>query len=105
MFYIYLKNNIYLIDIFTLNTIVLSFAGTIIMIKSLRKRHQALFKFFYLRNQVFKRDILYSISIFPLIIVLNYYNGIEAISYAYLLSTVISYFVYSINYAPNYKQS
>ncbi len=105
VFYIYLKNNIYLIDIFTLNTIVLSFAGTIIMIKSLRKRHQALFKFFYLRNQVFKRDILYSISIFPLIIVLNYYNGIEAISYAYLLSAVISYFVYSINYVPNYKQS
>ncbi len=105
VFYVYLKNNIYLIDIFTLNTIVLSFAGTIIMIKSLRKRHQALFKFFYLRNQVFKRDILYSISIFPLIIVLNYYNGIEAISYAYLLSAVISYFVYSINYVPNYKQS
>ena len=105
VFYIYLKNNIYLIDIFTLNTIVLSFAGTIIMIKSLRKRHQALFKLFYLRNQVFKRDILYSISIFPLIIILNYYNGIEAISYAYLLSAVISYFVYSINYDTSYRQS
>lgn len=99
LLYIVLQNNNQiLINNFILNTITLSFIGTCIMLISLRKRHKNLFQYFGNKESVFKRDIIYSASIFPLIIILYEIDGINGVSFAYFLSALISYFSYSIKY-------
>ncbi len=84
-------------DEFVINITFMSMIGTIIMIASLRKRHKNLYNFYNNKNVIFKKDIAYSLSIFPLIIMLFYFNGVDAISFAYLVSSLISYFFYSLN--------
>ena len=102
--YAYLiKINNFNIDIFIINTLIASLFGTIIMIISLRKRHRSLFKLYAHRNLVFKRDIAYSLIIFPIIIILYNINGINSVSYAYLLSAIVSFLLYSLTYAKNSK--
>ena len=56
------------------------------MIKAIRKRHYSIYKYFENRNLVFKTDIVYSLIIFPLILILYNYKGIDGISFAYLFS-------------------
>ena len=68
------------------------------MIISLRKRHNSIFRYFKNRDQVFKRDIIYSLKILPIIVVLYNVNGIHGISFAYLLSAIISFLFYSFKY-------
>ena len=48
-----------------------------------------------LHTNVFKIDILYSISIVPLIVILDKINGYSLASYAYLISGIISLLFYS----------
>ncbi len=91
-----------LVSDFVLNTFYFSFLGTLVMLASLRKRHRDIFKFFNSKDMVFKRDILYSFSIFPLIVILNHINGINAISFAYLISAFLSFILYSLRYDKNY---
>ena len=91
-----------LVSDFVLNTFYFSFLGTLVMLASLRKRHRDIFKFFNSKDMVFKRDILYSFSIFPLIVILNHVNGINAISFAYLISAFFSFILYSLRYDKNY---
>ncbi len=100
--YLFLKNtNIFQINDFIINTLTLSFLGTLVMIISLRKRHRSLFKFFYKKNKIFRRDILYSLLIFPIIIILFNSTGLQGVSFAYLISAIISYIIYSKNYGKN----
>lgn len=102
--YFFSKNNkLYQIDTFILNILTLSFLGTIIMLISLRKRNRSLYKLFKYKNMIFKRDILYSFSIFPMIILLFFINGTNGLIYAYFLSAVLSFIFYSMSYGYNYK--
>ena len=102
--YFFSKNNkLYQIDTFILNILTLSFLGTIIMLISLRKRNRSLYKLFKYKNMIFKRDILYSLSIFPMIILLYFINGTNGLIYAYFLSAVLSFIFYSMSYGYNYK--
>ena len=100
LFYILINFTInFPIDKFISNTLILSFFGTLIMIKSIRKRHSSIYQLYQQRDLIFKRDIIYSIYIFPTIILLYNLNGIYALSFAYLFSSLISYFLYSRKYA------
>ena len=102
--YLVLKNNeFFQIESFIINTLFISFIGTIIMIKAIRKRHNSIFKFFENRNLIFKRDIIYSLAIFPLILILYNYKGVDGISFAYLSSAIISFILYSKNYGNLHK--
>jgi hypothetical protein len=78
-----------LVNISLIGTIVLTFS---IYLKNLIMINNNL------HNKVFKIDILYSISIFPLIIILDKINGYAYASYAYLVSGVISFIFYSTLY-------
>ena len=75
-----------LVNISLIGTIVLSFS---IYLKNLIMVNNNL------HSKVFKVDILYSISILPLIIILDKINGYSYASYAYLVSGVISFIFYS----------
>ena len=98
------KNSEFLkIDSFIVNTLIITLIGTIIMIKAIRKRHYSIYKYFENRNLVFKTDIVYSLIIFPLILILYNYKGIDGISFAYLFSALISFILYSRNYGKLYK--
>ena len=78
-----------LVNISLMGTIVLTFS---IYLKNLIMINNNL------HNKVFKIDILYSISIFPLIIILDRVNGYSLSSYAYLVSGIISFIFYSTLY-------
>ena len=78
-----------LVNISLIGTIVLSFS---IYLKNLIMVNNNL------HSKVFKVDILYSISILPLIIILDKINGYTYASYAYLVSGVISFIFYSTLY-------
>jgi len=78
-----------LVNISLIGTIVLTFS---IYLKNLIMINNNL------HNKVFKIDILYSICIFPLIIILDKINGYTFTSYAYLISGVISFIFYSTLY-------
>ena len=78
-----------------------SLLGTFIMIRSIRLRHQLMIN----KNYVFKKDILYSVLITPLIIILNYIGEIELIIHAFLISSVISYLIYKYDYSKKIKYS
>ncbi len=101
----FIFNNIDIISInkFILNTITISLLGTIIMIISLRKRHRSLFQLYKFRDLVFKRDIMYSLIILPTIFILYKYNGLDALTFAYFISAIISYILYSFKYATHSK--
>jgi len=78
-----------LVNISLIGTIVLTFS---IYLKNLLMINNNL------HTNVFKVDILYSISIFPLIIILDKINGYSYASYAYLISGFISLIFYSTLY-------
>ena len=88
---------------FAINTLTISLLGTVIMIISLRKRHTSLFMLFEKKDIIFKRDIIYSLCIFPIIIILFNLKGIDGISFGYFISALISYCLYSLNYDDNIK--
>ena len=75
----------------------ISFIGTIVLTFSIYLKNLIMINN-NLHNKVFKIDILYSISIFPLIIILDKINGYAYASYAYLVSGVISFIFYSTLY-------
>ncbi len=84
------KNLFYkLVHISLIGTIVLTFS---IYLKNLLMINNSL------HSKVFKIDILYSISIIPLIVILDRINGFTLTSYAYLVSGFISLIFYSTLY-------
>ncbi len=72
----------------------ISLIGTIVLTISIYLKNLVMVNNL-LHTNVFKIDILYSISIVPLIIILDKINGYSLASYAYLISGVISLFFYS----------
>ena len=90
------KENVFyeLINISLIGTIVLTFS---IYLKNLIMVNKNL------HTNVFKIDILYSISIVPLIIILDKINGYSLASYAYFISGLMSFFFYSTLYK-NYEK-
>jgi glycosyltransferase involved in cell wall biosynthesis len=106
--FLYLILSVYLPDIIPKNLdqslvfiFIPSFLGTFIMIRSIRLRHQLMVN----KNYVFKKDILYSIFITPLIIILNYIGEIEFIIHAFLISSVTSFLIYKYAYSKKIKYS
>ncbi len=83
-----------LVNISVIGTIVLTFS---IYLKNLLMVNNSL------HTNVFKIDILYSISIVPLILVLDMINGYSLASYAYLVSGIMSFLFYSTLYK-NYEK-
>ena len=82
-----------------------SLIGTIILIFSIYLKNLLMVKSLKLHKKVFTTDILYSISIMPLIVILDMINGYTLASYAYLISGVFSFiFYFSIykNYENNF---
>tara|TARA_B100001093_G_C26654495_1_gene939024 strand:+ start:166 stop:849 length:684 start_codon:yes stop_codon:yes gene_type:complete len=95
LFNVYQENLFYrLINISLIGTIVLTFS---IYLKNLIMVNNKL------HTNVFKIDILYSISIVPLIIILDKINGYSLASYAYFISGLMSFFFYSTLYK-NYEK-
>ena len=72
----------------------ISLIGTIVLTISIYLKNLVMVNNL-LHTNVFKIDILYSISIVPLIIILDKINGYSLASYAYLISGLISLFFYS----------
>ena len=84
-----------LVNISVIGTIVLTFS---IYLKNLLMVNNSL------HTNVFKVDILYSISIVPLILILDIIDGYGLASYAYLISGIMSFLFYSTLYK-NYEKS
>lgn len=78
--------------------VVFSLIGTIIMFKSIRIRHE---QFNKNKKQVFRKDIIYSLSIMPLIIILYNTFGIYGISFAFLISSLSAFIIF--NYGFKYR--
>ena len=75
-----------------LNILLISFIGTIFMIKSIRERHNLInLKYFY---KVFYEDIkLYILTTF--LVPFNYFIfGLESFKFLYLLSSLLSFVIY-----------
>jgi len=72
----------------------ISLIGTIVLTISIYLKNLVMVNNL-LHTNVFKIDILYSISIVPLIVILDKINGYSLASYAYLISGIISLFFYS----------
>ena len=77
------------------DTTLISLLGTYFMLISLYDRHRYLSKgkFF---NKIFTRDIIYSISIMPIIGILFIFGGNEYLVLSYLLSSIFALFFYKI---------
>ena len=81
--------------------VLISIIGTHIMLVALYNRHNNLYLKKNNKNVVFKKDIIYGIIIAPIIIILNFFFGIDYIGYAYLISSIIALFVYKPKFNDN----
>jgi hypothetical protein len=71
------------------------------MLVALYSRHNSLYLKKNNKNFTFKKDIFYGIIIAPVIIILNFFFGVDYIGYAYLISSIIALFVYKPNFNDN----
>ena len=62
-------------------------------------RHKRIQKSEQERVYIFKRDIVYGLTITFLIPLLYYFGGAIAVSFAFLLASLIALFSYSVNIA------
>lgn len=75
---------------------LISFLGTIIMLRALYLRHSMLFLNRIYQKKVFLVDILYSVSISPIIAILYFIDGKNLLLYSYLISSFLAYFFYKL---------
>jgi hypothetical protein len=73
---------------------MISFLGTIIMLRALYFRHKMLFLNRIYQKKVFLADILYSVSISPIILILYFIGGENLLIYSYFISSIFAYFFY-----------
>ena len=76
------------------NITLTSLLGTPFMLKALSYRHEFLSFSKSLQKKIFIKDILYGISICPIIIILYSLGGRQALIYAYPISSLLALFFY-----------
>lgn len=81
--------------------VLISIIGTHLMLVALYSRHNSLYLKKNNKNFTFKKDIIYGIIIAPIIIILNFFFGVDYIGYAYLISSIIALFVYKPKFNDN----
>ena len=87
-FFIDLQNfNLFLITL-------ISFLGTIVMLRALYLRHSILFLNRINQKKIFLTDILYSLSISPIIVFLYFIGGENLLLYSYFISSIFAYLFY-----------
>jgi len=82
---------------FVIFTISVSLIGSFFMSYAMYLRHKRIQKSEQERVYIFKRDIVYGITITFLIPLLYYFGGTIAVSFSFLLASLIALFSYSIN--------
>jgi glycosyltransferase involved in cell wall biosynthesis len=75
-------------------TTLVSLLGTVIMLRALYYRHSILFLNRIYQKKVFLADILYSLSISPIILILHFISGENLVIYSYFISSIFAYFFY-----------
>ena len=75
-------------------TTLISLLGTVIMLRALYYRHSILFLNRINQKKVFLADILYSLSISPIILILYFIGGENLLIYSYFISSIFAYFFY-----------
>jgi glycosyltransferase involved in cell wall biosynthesis len=89
--------NIFFTDFSNFNLILtslISLLGTVIMLRALYCRHSILFLNRIYQKKVFLADILYSVSISPIILILYFIGGENLLIYSYFISSIFAYFFY-----------
>jgi glycosyltransferase involved in cell wall biosynthesis len=75
---------------------MISFLGTIIMLRALYFRHKMLFLNRIYQKKVFLVDILYSLTISPIVVFLYFIGGENLLVFCYLISSILAYFFYKL---------
>jgi hypothetical protein len=73
---------------------LISLLGTVLMLRALYLRHSMLFLNRIYQKKVFFVDILYSVTISPIIIFLYFIGGENLLIFSYLISSIFAYFFY-----------
>ena len=76
------------------NITLTSLMGTPFMLRALSNRHEFLSASKAMQKRIFIKDVLYGISISPIIIVLFYLGGINFLIYSYPISSFLALFYY-----------
>ncbi len=84
---------------FVIFTISISLIGSFFMSYAMYLRHKRIQKSEQERVYIFKRDILYGLTITFLIPVLYYFGGAVAVSFSFLFASLMALFSYSVNVA------
>ena len=97
IFTLIILNNLFFSDLnyFNFFNITLtSLMGTPFMLRALSNRHEFLSFSKKFQKKIFIKDILYGISISPIIIILFYINGKDFLIYSYPISSFLALFYY-----------
>ena len=84
---------------FILFTASISLIGSYFMSYAMYLRHKKIQTSSHERDYLFKRDILYGVSITFLTPLLYYFGGTLAVSFAFILASLIALMAYSINFS------
>ena len=76
------------------NITLTSLLGTPFMLRALSNRHEFLSVSKVFQNKIFIKDVMYGISISPIILILFYLGGINFLIYSYPLSSFLALFFY-----------
>ena len=76
------------------NITLTSLLGTPFMLRALSKRHEFLSFSKVLQKKIFIKDVMYGISISPIILILFYMGGTDFLIYSYPLSSFLALFFY-----------
>ena len=81
---------------YDLVNIIYFFLSMPIMLYSVSKRHEKLFESKLQQNKIFFKDVLYGLTISPIIYILFQFGGESFIIYSYVMSSIISYIYYRL---------
>ena len=76
------------------NITLISLLGTPFMLRALYFRHIFLSTSRSYQKKIFIRDIMYGVSISPIIVVLYYFGGQDSLIYSYLISSFLALIYY-----------
>ena len=77
-----------------INITLTSLLGTPFMLRALSNRHEFLSFSKVFQKKIFLKDIMYGVSISPIIVFLFYLGGTELLIYAYPMSSFLALFYY-----------
>ena len=98
IYYLATRSDInYLGSEFIFFTISLSLLGSYFMSYAMYLRHKQIQSTIEIRTYLFKRDIFYGISITFLIPLLYFFGGTLAVSFAFIMASIVAMVSYSIN--------